>query len=145
MPQRRPKLVKKLQGSPFEVSSPVAIDDFSPQELEGLVAGLGEADGETEAVMTRIWNWTRGHPYLSQKVCRGLARRRDEELTPELVDELVHTQFMTPTVMLEEPHMSAIAARVLRADAGRAARLNLYGRIREGRRSAVRSGSARRA
>ncbi len=126
------ELVGALQGSAFEVSTAVQLDDFSPQEMAGLINGLGPFSGDPEAIISRVWNWTRGHPYLSQKVFRGLARRDDADITVAAVDELVQRQFNSPTTLLDEPHVSAIAERLLRDDAGRSARLNLYGRVRKG-------------
>lgn len=126
------ELVKKLQGSPFEVSAAIQLDDFSPQEIAGLVAGLGDGDIDAEALVQRVWSWTRGHPYLSQKVFRGLARRRGESIDVSLVDELVQKQFDSSGTLHNEPHVSAIAERLLRDGPGRSARLNLYGRVRKG-------------
>jgi len=126
------ELVNTLQSSPFEISRAIQLEDFSPQEIAGLMAGLGEPNFDVEAVVQRVWNWTRGHPYLSQKVFRGLSRRKDEVIDVELVDELVHKQFNSPATLRDEPHVSAIAERLLRPGSGRSARLNLYGRVRKG-------------
>ena len=126
------ELVSELQGSPFEISRAIQLEDFSPQETAGLIAGLGEQNLDAEAVIQRVWSWTRGHPYLSQKVFRGLARRKDEVIDAKLVDELVHKQFNSPTTLHDEPHVSAIAERLSRPGSGRSARLNLYGRLRKG-------------
>ncbi len=125
------ELVRSVQGSPFEVSTAVSLEDFSAQEMAGLLTGLGDLGDEAEAVNARVWSWTRGHPYLSQKVFRGLSRRRDA-ITVAAVDELVRTQFGGSATLRDEPHISAIAQRLLRPGPGRAPRLNLYGRIRKG-------------
>ena len=126
------EIVKNVQGSAFEVSSAVALPDFSPQEMASLMAGLGEPLTDAESIVARIWTWTRGHPYLSQKVFRGLARRKDEVLSAGSVDDLVQNQFLAPNTLRDEPHLSAIAERLLREGPGRIARLNLYGRISKG-------------
>lgn len=126
------ELVRSVQGSPFEISCAISLPDFSPQELAGFTAGLGEPLEDAEQIVRRVWSWTRGHPYLSQKVFRGLARRRNEGLTLESVDELVQNQFLAARTINEEPHLSAIAKRLLQNGSGRSARLNLYGRIRKG-------------
>ena len=126
------EIVKNVQGSVFEISRWIQLPDFSPQEMAGLMAGLGEPLVDAEAIVGRIWTWTRGHPYLSQKVFRGLARRKDEILSSDSVDDLVQNQFLGPNALREEPHLSAIADRLLQDDPGRTARLNLYGRVRKG-------------
>lgn len=126
------ELVKNVQGSPFEISAAIPLPDFSPQELAGLMAGLGEPLEDAELIVRRVWSWTRGHPYLSQKVFRGLSRRKDEQLTVDSVDELVQNQFLAAKTINEDPHLSAMAKRLLQDGSGRTARLNLYGRIRKG-------------
>ena len=126
------ELVPSVRGSPFEIATRVELPDFSPQEMAALLAGLGPAPPLAEELNSRVWSWTRGHPYLSQKVYRGLARRSVEQLYPGEVDELVRTQFLTPGTLREEPHLSTIAAELLRDTPTRTARLNLYGRISKG-------------
>ncbi len=120
--------------SPFDISIAIELDDFEIPELRRLVAGLG-AGQQTAASMTQaVWNWTRGQPYLSQKVFRALARRTNSELTEELVDEVVASLFLIPGGPREEPHLSAVAQELLRDSLGRTARLRLYRRILKGRR-----------
>jgi WD40 repeat protein len=126
------EIVKDVQGSPFEIATAIPLPDFSAQDMAGLMAGLGEPLEDAQAILSRVWTWTRGHPYLTQKIFRGLARRKDDELTVESVDELVQTQFLSPNTLREEPHLSALAERLAIDGAGRSARLNLYGRIRKG-------------
>jgi WD40 repeat protein len=125
-------IVNSVQGSPFEISVSIPLPDFSAQEMAGLLSGLGEPLPEAQEILSRVWTWTRGHPYLTQKLLRGLARRRDDEISADTVDELVHSQFLSPNTLREEPHLSAIADLLTAEDAGRTARLNLYGRIRKG-------------
>ncbi len=126
------EIVKDVQGSIFEISRAISLPDFSPQEMSGLIAGLGTMTGDAEALVGRVWAWTRGHPYLSQKVFRGLARRADSGLGAEDVDDLVRNQFLAPNALREEPHLVSVAQQLLREGPGKARRLNLYGRIRKG-------------
>lgn len=126
------EMVKPVEDSPFAVSHAIELADFSPQEAAGLIAGLGEPLTNAEAIAGRVWSWTRGHPYLSQKLYRSLARRQELELKVATVDELVQSQCLSANAMTAEPHLAALTDRMLRRDPGRTARLNLYGRIRKG-------------
>jgi len=126
------EIVKSVQGSPFEIATPIALDDLTAQEMAALLVGLGEPLPDAQAILTRVYTWTRGHPYLTQKVLRSLARRRDEILTAAQVDELVQTQFLTPNSLRDELHLSALAESLTVNDSTRTARLNCYGRIRKG-------------
>lgn len=126
------ELVRSVQGSPFEIAGRVPLTDFTAQEMAGLLAGLSTSAELAEEVNARVWSWTHGHPYLSQKVYRGLARRPDSELSAAVVDALVQTQFLAPRALHDDPHLAAIAAEILRGTKTRTARLNLYGRISKG-------------
>ena len=110
-------IVNSVQGSPFEISVSIPLPDFSAQEMAGLLSGLGEPLPEAQEILSRVWTWTRGHPYLTQKLLRGLARRRDDEISADTVDELVHSQFLSPNTLREEPHLSAIADLLTAEDA----------------------------
>ncbi len=126
------ELVKNVQDSPFGVSVPVALDDFRRNELSSLLEGLGSDGVQSEQIISRVWWWTRGHPYLTQKIFRGLSRRQDEVLSGETVDEIVTILFLTSATAAEEAHLSTIAERLTKQDSTRVARLSLYGRIRKG-------------
>jgi len=126
------EFVKNVQDSPFAISANVPLGDFRRNEISELANGLGQEGVDTEQVVSRIWWWTNGHPYLTQKLFRGLSRRNDEVLDAETVDDLVATQFLTPTAPEEEAHLSFVASRLLRHNSTRVARLSLYGKIRKG-------------
>ncbi len=125
------ELVKSVQDSPFGISFPVPLGDFRRGEIDCLLEGLGSEGVLAEQVVSRIWWWTRGHPYLTQKLFRGLARRQDEVLSGDTVDELVASLFLGPAET-EETNLAAVAESVLQQNSTRVARLSLYGKICKG-------------
>ncbi len=128
------QLIPDGHDSPFDIGTAIELDDFEEPELRRLATGLG-TDRQSAAIVTKaIWSWTRGQPYLSQKILRALARRTNTELTEELVGEVVATLFLTASAPREEPHLAAVARELLRESGGRNVRLSLYRRIRKGRR-----------
>ncbi len=119
--------------SPFSISTAVELGDFELAALERLVArGLALDRDVAGALAQRLWYWTSGHPYLSQKILRGLARRSDGALTPAVVDEVVQRLFLAPNASREEPHLAFVRAQLLSDSGNRTARLSLYGRVRKG-------------
>ena len=125
------ELVNDVQDSPFGISVPIPLNDFCRSEMDLLLDGLGTENINVEQVLERIWWFTRGHPYLTQKLFRGLARRQNDMLSGETVDELVAKLFLS-SAEPEEPHLAAVAASVLQQNSGRVARLSMYGKIRKG-------------
>jgi len=123
---------KNIQDSPFGISANVPLGDFRRSEISALAGGLGSEGVELEQVVSRIWWWTRGHPYLTQKLFRGLSRRSDELIDAETVDDLVATQFLGATATEQEAHLSFVASRLLQQNSSRVARLSLYGKICKG-------------
>ncbi len=118
--------------SPFDISTEIVLGDFDAAELRQLVGGLGCDQMTAGQISERIWSWTRGHPYLSQKILRALARRSDQQLSISMVDEVVAALFLSRGGPSDEPHLIAVGKQVVRESAGKVARLSLYGRIRKG-------------
>ena len=72
-------LIQDKQRTPFNVGRRVEVTDFTPVEAEPLAAGLGLATLEADQVMDWVMDWTGGHPYLTQQLCRALAERSAED------------------------------------------------------------------
>jgi hypothetical protein len=79
------QLIPGGQDSPFDISHEISLHDFDAAELRQLVGGLGCDQAMASQISERIWSWTQGHPYLSQKVLRALARRSDQQLSESTV------------------------------------------------------------
>jgi hypothetical protein len=126
------QLIPGGQDSPFDISHEISLHDFDAAELRQLVGGLGCDQATASQISERIWSWTRGHPYLSQKVLRALARRSDQQLSESTVDEVVAMLFLSREGPRDEPHLVAVGKQVVREGPGKVARLTLYGRVRKG-------------
>ena len=126
------QLVPGGQDSPFDISVEIELPDFEASEVRQLVGGLGCDQVTGNQLSERIWNWTRGQPYLSQKILRALARRPDEQLSADTVDEVVGLLFVSRDGPSEDPHLLGVGKQLLRESSGRVARLSLYGRVRKG-------------
>jgi WD40 repeat protein len=123
--------------SPFDISTEIELKDFDPAELRQLVGGLGCDQVTAARLSERIWSWTKGQPYLSQKILRGLARRADQQLSESTVDDVASALFLSRDGPSDEPHLMAVGKQVLRESPGRVARLSLYGRVRKGAKIAA--------
>ena len=86
--------------SPFVAGQAIPLGDFSPAECAVLASGLGRSGAAAELLLTRIHSWTRGQPYLTQKLARAVARRGSR---PEDVDTALHELYLAQGMAREEP------------------------------------------
>lgn len=130
-------LLGRRRDSVFGVSAAVALRDFTPEELRVLGRGLPVPSQAAASATDRVWHWTGGQPYLSQKLCRALARRGAGALDDAVVDATAARQFLARGALREDPHLAWLAARLGGESPRRAARLTVYGRVRKGARVPV--------
>jgi hypothetical protein len=82
--------VRQPSFSPFDIASRVYMSDADREGLAGLLRNL-ERVGRTvsDGFIDRIYHWTGGHLYLTQRLCSILEGCREPSLTGELVDQAV--------------------------------------------------------
>ena len=128
--------VESLAGepsvSPFAVSQAIALDDFSRADLDLFATELNVSGLQARTALDRIWHWTGGQPYLTQKLCRAVAREALVGDVEEFVDRVVQLQLAGRAALHSEPHMNHIHRRIVRDKRDFEAMLNLYGRLRKG-------------
>lgn len=95
--------------SPFVDGKNIRLEDFSLAECAGFAPGFAESAG-VEKQLARIHFWTRGQPYMTQKLARAVVRRGGRLGD---VDPALHETFLAPGVAREEPllnHMRGMIA-----------------------------------
>ncbi len=120
--------------SPFHITRSIALEDFTRQSLDIFATELDLAADDARIALDRIYYWTAGQPYLTQKLARAVARERIFGDIAGHVDRLVAQQLITRNVVLNEPHLGHMHRRVVSDSKRRDKLLNLYGRIRKGAR-----------
>ena len=93
--------------SPFVDGVRIALPDFTREQCEVFAGGLGVDEERASALLDRIYGWTNGHPYLTQKIARAVARKGGASGD---VDRVVREQFLAPGVAQEEPLLSHMRA-----------------------------------
>ncbi len=90
-------LIADPNRTPFNIGKRVELTDFSPEEAAPLKAGL--CVEEKDQVMLRVFHWTDGHPYLTQRLCADLAEdqggKRAGETTEAWVDRTAQALFFS--------------------------------------------------
>lgn len=125
-------LLSEPELSPFNVTQQVLLEDFSREELEIFATELNLEHDDAESALDRIYYWTRGQPYLSQKLARQVAREETDGDVEAQVDHIALTQLAGRAALHSEPHMSHIHRVIVNDVKQKEALLNLYGRIRKG-------------
>jgi AAA domain-containing protein len=121
-------------------------------KVEGEPAPVGPEHLNTrtpEHLLRRILYWTGGHPYLTQRLCRAVAEaaRAEDESDPvapsprrpvppsvAAVDRLCEALFVSPQAQERDDNLLFVRERLLQSEADAASLLDLYAKVRNGRR-----------
>ncbi len=130
-------LIKDHGRSPFPVWQRVELPEFSREEAQILAQVLEDLYPEhAAAIFDRIFYWTGGHPYLTQKMCQNVVRmgnrRLQEDRVNEWVDRIVDTTFLLSSAR-EELNLQATRQRIENAPRPL---LRLYGQVHRGKQVA---------
>ena len=120
------------QLSPFFVSTEIRLEDFTRTDLGVFGAELNLSPANADRALDRIYYWTNGQPYLSQKLARAVSR---EHITSDLidtVDRLAQQQLAGRAAIQSEPHLHHIQRTVLEDKKSHDALLTTYGKISKG-------------
>jgi hypothetical protein len=109
------KLIKAPGLSPFNVGQEICLEEFTPAETRRLTDNLALAGISASGdVHERIYWWTSGQPYLTQKVCATLedwrVRRGIKQATVALVDQAVQEGVLSAKA--NDSNLSHIRARL---------------------------------
>jgi subtilisin-like proprotein convertase family protein len=97
-------------------------EDFTAEQSYRLAVAFGGEQELAQALMDRIRAWTGGHPYLTQRVARGAARKGGRF---EDVERVVREQLLASDAASRDPVLAHVRARLAEPvrPARRAARL----------------------
>ncbi|MBC8142093.1 MAG: AAA-like domain-containing protein, partial [Armatimonadetes bacterium] len=122
-------LIQDTRVSPFNIGRRVTLRDFTQAEALPLAEGMGKGGRK---LLERALFWTGGHPYLTQRLCREIARENCE--TPRDVDRITERLFLTKRVLDSDDNLSFVQNRLLRSEFPLADILDFYGKLRGGKR-----------
>lgn len=120
--------------SPFDVSTEIRLGDFDRDDLHVFAAELNIPPADAKIALDRVYYWTSGQPYLSQKLSRAIAREDIEGDMIEAIDRLARHQLGGRAAISSEPHMSHLHKAVITDKKNYESMLTTYGQIRKGMR-----------
>jgi WD40 repeat protein len=122
-------LIRDTRTTPFNVGRRIELNDFTKEEALSLAAGLGHSDAENHALLKRVFYWTNGHPYLTQRLCKEVSKKRtDGNLRG--IDDAIDRMFFSKRAQEYDDNLIFVRERLLRSGADVADLLNLYSRVR---------------
>jgi hypothetical protein len=66
--------IKDPNRTPFNIGQRVDLSDFTFSEAIPLAAGLAKNKDRAREILEWVYDWTGGHPYLTQKICSTLSQ-----------------------------------------------------------------------
>lgn len=125
-------LIKDRSRTPFNIGQGIDLREFSREDARVLQQGLKAACPEGgDTIFARIFYWTNGHPYLTQKLCLAVTERGDGHWTDEQVDELVGRLFLSEEAR-KETNLQFVRDSI-RTSSRRRELLTLYRQVYEGK------------
>ncbi len=101
-------LAQNSNRSLFEAGHRIDLGEFSREEAQILLQGLQAENPEhAKAILNRIYYWTHGHPYLTQKLCLTTAKMWTDHWTSAQIDLLVEKLFIFAKID-EDPNFQFI-------------------------------------
>ena len=106
-------LIEDPLRTPFNIGHEIKLRNFKRREADKLQQGLTTIFGEQGiTIFKRVFHWTNGHPYLTQKLCHEIANRHDKTWSIEAIDRLVGTLFLREKVR-SDSNFKAINDQIL--------------------------------
>jgi len=124
-------LIEDPRITPFNIAERIDLTDFTQQQVVGLKVGLQREEIQEEALLERVFYWTNGHPYLTQRLCRAIVEDPSVQMASD-IDRLCGHLFFGEDATAPDDNINLVSARLLNSDPDIVGLLSLYKRISEG-------------
>ena len=127
-------LIRDPVRTPFNIGKQVELTDFTFEEALPLAAGLGIDDEQARQVLRWILNWTNGHPYLTQRICKEVAEEHRPRWSQVEIDDFVSNMFLR-SGSAPDKNLAFVRDMLTKRASNITSVLTTYQRIRAGRES----------
>jgi hypothetical protein len=130
-------LIAEPARTPFNIGREIELTDFNLEEsivLQKLIEDI--YPGKGEIIYRRIFYWTDGHPYLTQKLCRAVAESQITSWDTQAIDELVKQLFLIDKVHYPNANLRFIYDIII-SNPEKRTMLSLYRSIYQGKKVIV--------
>ncbi|MGB0384379.1 MAG: AAA-like domain-containing protein [Ardenticatenaceae bacterium] len=132
-----PDLIKDSALTPFNIGQGIILKEFSPREAIILQEGLETiypAQAQAQAIFTRIYHWSSGYPYLTQKLCLAIAESKEKDWRDQQIDALVEELFFSDAAE-KDSNIKFVQDKILNSPQRRQL-LNQYKKVYQGQQVA---------
>ncbi len=118
------------QLSPFNIGHIIQLPGFNLNEAYPLLLGLQDYVAQPESILKEILYWTKGQPFLTQKICSLVVRYgKAKDIN---ISQLIQQRIIDNWEIQDEPeHLKTIRDRLLFNQVNKARLLTIYQRILE--------------
>ncbi|NEO99762.1 MAG: hypothetical protein F6K58_14000 [Symploca sp. SIO2E9] len=122
-------LIQDKQRTPFNIGRFIELTGFTFEEAkDSLISGLEGKVKNPQEVLQKVLFWTRGQPFLTQKLCSLIAQKA--ETSSPNIDKFVQENIIQNWESQDVPeHLQTIRNRILRNEKFAGALLVLYQKI----------------
>lgn len=125
-------LIKDNTRTPFNIGGKVVLEDFDYADAQVLLRGFQDKfSDQSEVIFKRIYHWTGGQPYLTQRLCKGINEAKQPDWTASEIDHLVQTVFLSEQGQ-DDTNIKFVQEKLLRHPHQQQL-LKLYKKIYDGR------------
>jgi AAA-like domain len=105
-------LIKDPRSTPFNIGTRIVLQEFNYEDAMPLRRGLDTFYPEQgERILERIFYWTSGHPYLTQRLCLATVTETREHWDDPDVDSLVAVNFFADEAR-RDPNLTFVRDRI---------------------------------
>lgn len=135
------ELIRDARTTPFNIGTRIELVDFTHEEASPFAARMGGRPESAAQMFDRMFHWTHGHPYLTQRFCKAVTEETRVEAASPLpessrtwVDALCDRLFLSPRAREQDDNLLFVRERLLRSEADLTNLLGMYQRILDGLR-----------
>jgi hypothetical protein len=133
------ELIRNTRTTPFNIGHRVELTDFSEAEASPLSRRLSDQAAAAVELLKRVFHWTSGHPYLTQRLCRAVVEARLDPRAPateacQAIDSICDRMFLSARAREQDDNLLFVRERLLRTEADLARLLGLYEQVLKGER-----------
>ncbi|MCB0164078.1 MAG: AAA-like domain-containing protein [Anaerolineae bacterium] len=122
-------LPEKLKRFIVTSGQSITVDEFSRPDTQKLEQRLESVHPDKgAAIFDRIYYWTHGHPYLTQRLCQAVTDISDVHWDDERVDNTMQVLFLSSASQGNDPNIQA-ATQLIASSPKQRQLLNLYQRV----------------